>query len=400
MHSLLCLVALQLCIMQPSRSAHDVLYHKVQAIAAVQGNLTDPETAITDENIAAVFNLLCVEENMFLPIWRAQTRRISKLEPDHTQRMVQMDGLKGMIQMRGGVRSLTKIRGLQVLLMRHTAIQAVTSFDIAYTLPEDTVCSIYGYPKSSQFWTSPQRIAAACEVFDIDEKLLDILKTIGCLIQDTSAWYKDNSEYGWDILDVQSVFATIIDRVLLWYLKNESVLRPVEGVISLCMIGFLAFICRGRGNVRGPLRNNMLARLKGHMTSPEVLSRLKGTKLLVWLSTIAAARSIGADEDDVFMSIFSKCLADIRPKIMSLDGLKTTLKSLLWLHCPMDAYVEELWSRYECKMKKRISDVESLACAVKTVAGVSQSSVQAFLNPYANGHPLTHVNVIGSAYGL
>lgn len=400
MHSLLCLVALQLCIMQPSRSAHDVVYHKIHAIAAVQENLSNPDTAITDENIAAVFNLLCVEENMFLPIWRAQTRKISKLEPDHTQRMVQMEGLKRMIQMRGGVRSLTKIRGLQVLLMRHTAVQAVTAFDIAYTLPEDTIRSIYGYPESSQFWTSPQPIAAACEVFDIDQTLLDIVKTIGCLIQDTILWYNDNSVYGWDILDVQSIFAAVIDRVLLWYLENEFVLRQVEGVISLSMIGFMSFICRGRGNVRGPLRNNMLSRLKRHMTSPEVLSHLKGTKLLVWLSTIAAAGSIDADENDFFMCVLSKSFADQRPKITSLNGLKMTLKSLLWLHRPMDAYVGELWSSYERWTKKSASDVESHPCAVETVTGVSQSSVQAFLNPYANGHPLTHVTVSGSAYGL
>lgn len=337
---------------------------------------------------------------MFLPIWRSQTRRATRLEPDHRQQMVQMEGLKQMIQMRGGVRNLNTMRGLQILLMRHTAVQAVTSFDVAYTLPEDTLFSIYGYPQSSPFWTSPQPIAAACEVFDINETLLELIKTAGCLTQDTLAWYKDNSEYGWDILDVQSIFAALIDRFLLWYLQNLVTPRRLEGVFALCMIGFLAFICRGRGNVRGPLRQNMVSNLKCNISCPEVHASLKRTKLLVWLSTIAAIGSTGTQESDFFMKIFSAALTEYRPKITTLESLMTTLRSLLWMPRPLDEYVGDLWRTYELWKQRLASDVPSLTSPSEAMVGVSQSGVQAFLNPYANGHPMTHVIVRGSAYGL
>ena len=61
MHSLLSVIAVQQCIMNPERPTEDILFHRLHAIAAVQSNLTDPRQALSDENIAAVLNLLCVE---------------------------------------------------------------------------------------------------------------------------------------------------------------------------------------------------------------------------------------------------------------------------------------------------------------------------------------------------
>ncbi len=69
MHAILSLSTLQLALIQPSNTAYlfAVLDHRSKAISAVQVNLVDMNTAISDENIGAVFNLLCVELNIHLP---------------------------------------------------------------------------------------------------------------------------------------------------------------------------------------------------------------------------------------------------------------------------------------------------------------------------------------------
>lgn len=120
MYAFLCLTALQLGILQYDKRADYLLQamqFRLQAVTAIQSNLSDLQSAASDENIAAVFNLLCVEENLFLPSFDDNIGG-SKLRPDHAQRLVHMNGLKGLISMRGGVISLGKTRALQMFLIR------------------------------------------------------------------------------------------------------------------------------------------------------------------------------------------------------------------------------------------------------------------------------------------
>ena len=118
MHAVLCLTALELSITHAHEPRYQALalQHRVQAIAAVQRNLADPEKAVSNENIAAVFNLLCVEENLFLPAFAPVAR--SLLQADAVQRMAHMSGLKEMIGLRGGLRGLASNRALQSFLLR------------------------------------------------------------------------------------------------------------------------------------------------------------------------------------------------------------------------------------------------------------------------------------------
>ena len=120
MYAFICLTALQLGILQSEKRADYLLQamqFRLQAVMAIQDNLSDPEKAVSDENIAAVFNLLCVEENLFLPAFDDKIGG-TQLRPDHAQRLAHMNGLKGLINMRGGVMSLGKSRALQMFLIR------------------------------------------------------------------------------------------------------------------------------------------------------------------------------------------------------------------------------------------------------------------------------------------
>lgn len=93
------------CPANSERYIRLAIKHKVWAIRTIRDNLSDPREATSDENIAAVFNLLCVEENMF----RSKFAAVDKLrcvEPDHDQRLKHLHGLRDMVRMRGGVLGL------------------------------------------------------------------------------------------------------------------------------------------------------------------------------------------------------------------------------------------------------------------------------------------------------
>ena len=121
MHSILCLTALQYCIRNPDRPPYEFMYHRIQAVAAVQRNLSNPSEALREENIAAVFNLLCVEDNVAL----CDLYGVGKLQVDSEQRVVHLNGLKRMIKSKGGIRSLGKLKGLQSFLVRYVCTRAV-----------------------------------------------------------------------------------------------------------------------------------------------------------------------------------------------------------------------------------------------------------------------------------
>lgn len=114
MHSLLCTVALHRFIFGKG-SINTILYHRAQAIAAVNAAISSPDSAagISDANIGAVFNLLAVEEGLLLPYF--EQARLNDDQPN--QRAIHMDGLSRMLQLRGGLMAINSNRILQAFIL-------------------------------------------------------------------------------------------------------------------------------------------------------------------------------------------------------------------------------------------------------------------------------------------
>jgi hypothetical protein len=113
MHSLLCTTALHLYFVGKG-SFVSVDYHRAQAIADINANLSDPTRRVSDENIAAVFNLLCVEESLeTLPA----LKRRHKSGSDMSQRLIHLNGLKQMVDLRGGLGNLRSNRCLEAFIL-------------------------------------------------------------------------------------------------------------------------------------------------------------------------------------------------------------------------------------------------------------------------------------------
>ena len=114
MHSLLCTIALHMYVM--GRGTFQTLdYHKSQAIAAINAAISnpDPEIRISDANIGAVFNLLCVEESLTLPQFQHERSE----EEGPSQRMIHLNGLLKMVELRGGLRNINSNRCLQAFIL-------------------------------------------------------------------------------------------------------------------------------------------------------------------------------------------------------------------------------------------------------------------------------------------
>jgi hypothetical protein len=90
----------------------DVLYYKGMAISEINSLLSDPKTRVNDDNIAAVFMLLCLEESQLVPSNDPKENDASQL-----QREVHLNGLTAMIQQRGGLAGLSSNRCLQVFIL-------------------------------------------------------------------------------------------------------------------------------------------------------------------------------------------------------------------------------------------------------------------------------------------
>jgi hypothetical protein len=91
----------------PNITARDMLTYKTEAIRHVQKLLMDPKTRVDDNNITAVFMLLCIEES----------RASDRLPDSQSQMIAHLNGLKMMMKLRGGLASLDNNQYLQTFIL-------------------------------------------------------------------------------------------------------------------------------------------------------------------------------------------------------------------------------------------------------------------------------------------
>lgn len=108
MHSLLATIALHAWVFGKD-TIDAVLYHRAQAIAAVNAAILTPD-GVSDANIGAVFNLLTIEQGLRLPCFELHEDHAAQLE-------IHERGLQRMVQLRGGLRAINTNRILQAFML-------------------------------------------------------------------------------------------------------------------------------------------------------------------------------------------------------------------------------------------------------------------------------------------
>ncbi|KAL7934933.1 hypothetical protein V8C35DRAFT_22652 [Trichoderma chlorosporum] len=402
MHALLSLTALQLAAAQPHQIEYYsslTLYHRARAIAAIQHNLTDMSLAISDENIAAVFNILCVEENMFLPVFTTARH----INPDANQLHAHIHGLNEMIRLRGGILELGSFKPLQHFIIRHTEPQAAISFEGVNILPPDLIGQLFQeYPKGSRFYGEPGPMWRQSNRIGVDSGLLELIRTMECLLQDTRAWFEAPNTSQFDALDLNTLHSAIISMCVRWYLttEREGRLKPVDAILGLCLLQFTAFLCRSTCPAySGPI--SVLELLKQHLFCryDENMAILNATNLDVWVGLLAVLSSDGIRgyHDvfwDVYVDIFVKKSNDFR----DFEDLQTFLTThCLWSPFPMDIHAKNIWDETPDWIKQNTctgsldpADMERRSQRTTRLAAILVSP-----NPYLHvgGHPMGHIQL-------
>ncbi|KAL3957003.1 hypothetical protein ACCO45_007581 [Purpureocillium lilacinum] len=340
MHAILCLTAVQLSMLRPNSPEYILLaiFHRVRAVVAIQQNLEDPLAALSDNNLAAVFNLLCVEENLLLPSFAHLAG--THLRPDETAMRSHMRGLRDMIGLRGGLGSMSNAKTLRSFLLRAE-----------------------------------------------------------CLNQDIEAWITSPVSYGWDALDLQDLFSIMIDSCVRWILGHESTANSVECIVCLCLLTYLALLCRNKQAVSPPLPI-VLTTMRRHIHNSAAWNMLRSMRLDTWVAILSVLASEGQREfADLFFQVYLSSLASHDRVLRTFDDFRESLSAGIWKSEPMDRYAREVWVDTPAEWTGLEAHFRS-ATGRRKVRPPGKSNVSSVLNPYTNAHPSVVVSVEGSAYNL
>ncbi|KAK4643721.1 hypothetical protein QC761_405670 [Podospora bellae-mahoneyi] len=348
LHGVLCLSALQLAVAQPHKSPtllEQFMHHRIQAISHIQAALADPSRALSDENIATVFHMLCIEENLFLhagdslrdhPAWK-------HLQPDVSQRQAHLAGLKRMLFLRGGIARLDGMKGLQAFIIRWVctslACRLVFSlpppshpsqylyqptnrnelsaahfsdhtFAASHLLPHGLLKKLYNYPHSSPFYQAGSAMATACASLGVSRDLINHITTLDCLLRDSLAWYISRPTSQWDALDIQNLISIGLGELIHFILREETALSATENVIAICLFVFTFFVGNGAHAACSPLPG-IMPRLRHHFTDAELSPNLKRIGIETWVGfVLLIASSQNPESEEFFFRFMVEMLGD------------------------------------------------------------------------------------------
>ncbi|KAF1840381.1 uncharacterized protein K460DRAFT_296932 [Cucurbitaria berberidis CBS 394.84] len=342
MHSLLCTAALHLYIVGRG-SIETILHHRAQAIASINAAISNPDTAIgiSDANIGAVFNLLTVEEGLLLPFFEQE-----KLDEDQpNQRAIHLNGMRKMVQLRGGLMAINSNRILQAFILWHSTAHAIASFEAPNhsTLDYISTASFPRHPPGYRPNIS-QHLIDYCRNTGVKESLTDLVESVLILIADLNVWFGDpNSPL--DPLDIQN-FSCVLECMLLkWLRENEYLITPLEA--ALC-VALLIFTVRTTEAMKRQSDIHLL-----HFTASKRLEKALNCTtrsewhycpdLLLWILSIGAISAEGSAESNWF--VYQTSLACAEFGILSAQALLERLHICGWVSYKLSEAVCHLWDR-------------------------------------------------------
>ncbi|KAF1813750.1 hypothetical protein P152DRAFT_472570 [Eremomyces bilateralis CBS 781.70] len=264
LHSLLCAISLHLYLVGSTDVRYvDIVYHKGRAVAEVNANLSDPAAAISDANIGAVWNLLCVEESFLLPLWQRDSDFLNDLrqhhpEPDtaalgvntgtaacvvgsnNNSRIIHHNGLMRMLELRGGITGLQTNRCLQAFIFWHAMTNAIASFHLPplypillFEQPTPALVSRYQRYDHDHGLDHVLSVLRSSPWNGLPKELVRITRSLYFLTIDLNDWFSSHSPFSniLDPLDLQTR-AVHIESCLLQLLDTSSLGPPSAGTPS------------------------------------------------------------------------------------------------------------------------------------------------------------------------
>ncbi|PVI07361.1 hypothetical protein DM02DRAFT_498903, partial [Periconia macrospinosa] len=212
----------------------EILLYKTRAVGAINSQLKDPNSRVDDNNIAAVFMLLTLEEMTVVD---------DKSDQSKKERDVHRDGLKEMIQQRGGLAALASNQNLQIFILMHSIAHAVSTFERPYTALLDNTGQPLPYDMPS-FRSRPfsTRNIRLFQLLRPHPKLLEIIANVIVFVGDLSVWF-DDARSPLNPFELQKNNLLLVYQLFDWYKIGEedvnSERSPVDQSICLSIIIFL-----------------------------------------------------------------------------------------------------------------------------------------------------------------
>ncbi|KAK5658075.1 hypothetical protein OQA88_2631 [Cercophora sp. LCS_1] len=386
---LLCLSALQMAVEYPQHASvllQRFMHHRVRTIEAVQQDIADPQKAITNENIATVFNLLCIEENLYLhaseqlshdPMW-------VHLQPTPEQRQTHMSGLKRMLALRGGVGKIGNARGLQAFIIRWvcTALgcriifslprsymdgegwdpdeeeKMERAFAAQHLLPDGLLKKLYQYPESSRSFGQKWPMAERCRAAGMRDELVAQVHMLECLHADLMGWVMQRGIYGWDALDMQNMFSIAMGEIVRWYLLNEDSLTAAENVVSMCLFIFIFIVGLGAHTACSPVPG-ILPRMRKQFLDPQLRSALREAGIDGWVALLLLIASAqNQDSGEYFFRYYMEMLAARSPPITTYEEFRTTVEGCMWVPA-MDPHLLKAWNEVKVEWARIREEMET-----------------------------------------
>ncbi|KAK1828063.1 hypothetical protein QBC39DRAFT_162517 [Podospora conica] len=430
LHSLLCLSSLQMAVDGPNRCNFLVLerfmHHRGEAIAAINSNLADPVRSISDENIAAVFNLLCIEENLYMhaPGALAHQPMWEHLEPNAEKRQTHMTGLKQMLAMRGGVGHIGKARGLQSFILRWvcTAVAcriiftlpqsyepglscdpdqeqaSQRAFAASHLLPHNLLSDLYDYPAASRSWGTTCEMADSCFRHGMHAELATHFRVIDCILKDLKAWTADPTWYGWDALDMQNILSIAIGELTRWFLVNEADLSPFDHVMAMTLFIFIFIVGLGAHTACSPVPG-ILPRMRKQFLDPTLKPTLRAAGVDAWVALfLLIASTQNREWGEYFFRYYIETLNARSPPVKSYQDFQTTIEKCLWMS-DMDFHLAKAWDEIQGEWERLREILPFDPTALKTATRPNPGDMYAhkFSIPMGSPYSTAHMRTLFSA---
>ena len=394
MHGVLGIGAVKLALVQPRPEPYlfeRFMHHRIQAMAAIRRNLADSQMALSDENLATVFNLVVIEETLAIersrglgnnPAW-------TLLGPDEAQREAHVVGWRRMLALRGGVRALAPAFQSFVLRWGYSALSnllislyskphlyrsaelakltdrntvagsesetrvvgkdadfAVSRFLPAFrSLPQHALARFYRYPQTSPFGGMPSPMAEACGSAGMHPGLVSHIFTVHCMVRDGIAWLEGSRQDRWNGFHIQNMFAAAMGELVRWFYEHEVILSTPERVTALTLFVFLLFSCDGQHSLSGPL-TGIMPRLREHIQEDAVQPTLQEAGIDTWVALVflIATKDVDSLYKSVFLQHFVDTVTARSPPIRTFEALLVTIDGCPWTPA-MNARARKAWNK-------------------------------------------------------
>ncbi|KAH9871925.1 hypothetical protein J1614_006183 [Plenodomus biglobosus] len=264
---------------------HDSEVYKWRAVSAVNKLLANKQYSTDDTTIASVLILLALAESDLA----GSRKKGDDLKSSIGANDAHLNGLRTMIEQRGGLAALDGNRCLQVCILMHSIAQSITTLRRPYAVLHDTSGHIEDYSNVSlNPAMKPNHITQQCQALGITGILLEIIHTVTIFISDLTRWY-DTSSCLIDSLELQKHASLLMYRIFNWYDRcSQDDTHATDQAVCLALLIFMTHAAEPKAVPLGSRLSKVVAKLHVNLQKIPLSQWSNAQDLHLWTLTMGA----------------------------------------------------------------------------------------------------------------